>query len=115
MIKNIITSAVTALVVTLIVFGLVGGFQSAPKAGGTTNFDALTLDSGDLTISSGAVSVTSTGTTTASFLSTSATKGFCMSFNATSTNTLLNLTYAASSTAYTTVGVAPIIRFGACN
>lgn len=58
--------------------------------------------------------LTSTGTTTLQLLSTSATKGTCIPFNATSTNTLLNLSFGATSSA-TTVGVEPIIRYGACN
>lgn len=43
MIKNIITSAVTALVVALIVVGLVGGNQSVPSANikGVTNYDTV--------------------------------------------------------------------------
>ena len=59
-------------------------------------------------------SLTSTGTTTLSLLSSSATKGACIPFNATSTNTLLNLTFGATTSA-TTVGVEPIIRYGACS
>lgn len=56
----------------------------------------------------------STATTTLSLLSSSTTQGVCIPFNATSTNTLLNLSFGATSTA-TTVGVEPIIRYGACN
>jgi hypothetical protein len=56
--------------------------------------------------------LTSTATTTLSFLSTSATKGFCINLNATSTNTLLNLT-ATSSTQGNVSGL--VLSYGACN
>lgn len=59
--------------------------------------------------------VTTTATTSLSLLSTSSTKGVCIPFNATSTNTALNLTFAASTTAVSTAGVTPVISYGACN
>lgn len=94
----------------------------SPTDGDATNLTAVTVSRG-LAVgsasqfqvdSSGNIAVTGTATTSLSLLSTSATKGACIPFNATSTNTLLNLTFAASTTAATTVGVAPIIRYGAC-
>lgn len=74
MIKNIITSAVTALVVTIVLIGvgLVGGKQSV-SLGGTTNYDSLGL-SGTLSVtgattiggalSTGDITMTGTGTST---------------------------------------------------
>ena len=55
MIKNIITSAVVALVVAIAVIGLVGG--NSAKLGGTTNYDSLGL-SGTLDVT-GAATVAS--------------------------------------------------------
>jgi hypothetical protein len=43
--KNIITSAITSLVVVLAVLALVGGNQSV-KLGGTTNYDAVDVTDG---------------------------------------------------------------------
>lgn len=94
----------------------------APSDGDATNLTAVTVSRG-LAVgsasqfqvdSSGNIAVAGTGTTSLSLTSSSATKGACIPFNATSSATLLNLTFAASTTAVTTAGVAPIIRFGAC-
>ena len=86
-----------------------GGYNSAKDISTTAGLYGGTLET------TGNVSVSTSGTTTLSLLSTSATKGLCIPLNATSTNTLLNMTFAASSTAVTTVGVIPVIRYGACN
>lgn len=65
---------------------------------------------------SGTLSHTTTGTTTNIETSSSATQGFCQQFNATSSNTLLNITYAATSTTMTQAsGVSGVIRYGACS
>ena len=62
----------------------------------------------------GRMSVLTTGTTTTIFKSSSATQGYCVEFNATSSNTVLNRTYAASSTP-STAGIISVVRYGACN
>lgn len=93
---------------------LSGGLRLVNDAGGDFESDVASVFGSTIT-GSGNLSITTTGTTTASFLSTSTTKGFCLAFNATSTNTLLNMTFAASSTAVSAKGVTPIITFGACN
>jgi len=62
----------------------------------------------------GRMSVLTTGTTTTSFRSSSATQGYCVEFNATSSDTVLNRTYAASTTP-STAGVISVVRYGACN
>ena len=74
----------------------------------TLNVDSTSTLGGTVTLSTAA-------TTTIVALSSSATKGLCLQFNATSTNTLLNMTFAASTTSVWVGGVAPIISYGACN
>lgn len=81
---------------------------------GASTFATVTMGAvttGAIT-SSGNLSVTTTGTTTLSLLSTSATKGFCINLNATSSNTRLNLT-ATSSTQGNVLGM--VLAYGACN
>lgn len=68
----------------------------------------------------GIVLFSSAATTTTKFYSTSSTKGWCTELNATSTNTLLNMTFRATSTAATVgnifpSGIVPVISYGACN
>lgn len=92
-------------------------FYAGLKAGTSNQFvvsEAGAITAVGAVTSTGNLTVTTTGTTTAKFLSTSTTKGYCQQFHATSSATLLNQTYAASSTA-STVGVIPVIRYGACN
>lgn len=66
MIKNIITSAIVALVVAFLVVGLVGGKRAAPtNLGGVTNFDNLTLtttNAATSTIAAGCYQTTATST-----------------------------------------------------
>ena len=78
-------------------------------------YASSTLQVSGLQTNYGNLTLNTTATTTVSLLSSSASKGTCFQFNATSTNTVLNMTFAASTTAWTTVGVAPIISYGACN
>jgi len=94
----------------------------APTDGDATNLTALTLSRG-LAVgsasqfqvdSNGNIAVAGTGTTTLGLTSTSATKGACMNWQATSSATALNVTLAASTTAASTAGVAFIVKYGAC-
>lgn len=105
MIKNIIIG------VLLVACAILGSAYFG-SVGGTTNVDDLVVTS--LT-STGNYSQTTTGTSTTFIKTSSATKGWCAEFHATSSNTLLNMTFAASSTDISTVGVSPIVRYGACN
>lgn len=113
MTKNIIIGVLAVLV-------LVFGFQAfSGGVGGTTNFNDLSIDTlavaGTIT-STGTITNTSTGTSTLFMKSTSAVKGACTEFNATSSATVLNLTYAASTTiSQSTVGVIPVIKYGVCS
>lgn len=62
------------------------------------------------------ISILATGTTTEFKKSSSSTQGWCTEFNATSTNTVLNLTFTASSTAPTNgSGVIATVNYGVCN
>lgn len=62
------------------------------------------------------IAMTSAATTTLFVKSTATAQGWCTEFNATSTNTLVNMVFAASSTAPSTVGgLIPVITYGACN
>lgn len=101
--KNIIISAVTALLVSVIVVALVGGNQSAPQVlGGVTNYDELTLQD--------------TGTTTLKILGGSTTTGGCIEANATSSATRVALTLVAQSTTTNAVsynGFA-LWKYGTC-
>lgn len=114
--KDTIALGLAVIAVVIAIIANLGG--GAPALKGTTNFDDLVVasvsTSGTVT-ALGAISETNSGTSTLNMKSTSATKGWCTEFHATSSNTLLNLTWAASTTAVTTVGVAPIVRYGACN
>lgn len=69
--------------------------------------------------STGSISQSAVGTSTLYMLSSTPGKGFCMQFNATSSATVLNMTFLASSTASVTnifyAGVVPVIAYGACN
>lgn len=112
--KTNITLAIAVIALVVGVTGLVGGNQSVQQLGGTTNFDAMTLDSGNLTLSAGTISQTTTGTSTIKLLTSSATKGTCIEGYATSSNTKINGTFAASTTAATTAGIAFILNYGAC-
>ena len=101
--KNIIISAVTALIVSVIVVALVGGNQSVPQVlGGATNYDEVTLQD--------------TGTTTLKILGGSSTTGACIEINATSSATRSALTFVAMST--TTNAVAyngfALWKYGTC-
>lgn len=87
-----------------------------------TNFSKLTASNGFsvgtsqqfVVSSAGAVTNTSTGTTTVGVTTTSTTKGICFNVNATSSNTAVNMTFAASTTAISTVGIVPVLRYGTC-
>lgn len=67
MIKNIITSAITALVVVIAVIGLVGG--DSTKLGGTTNYDAIGVDCIQLNKGTDALYMATTSTGTAVWIS----------------------------------------------
>lgn len=69
---------------------------------------------GALSTSAGSLSVTGTGTSTVAVTTTSTTKGVCFNLIATSSATAINMTFAASTTAASTVGIAPILRYGVC-
>jgi len=70
--------------------------------------------SGALGTTAGSLSVTGTGTSTVAVTTTSTTKGVCFNLIATSSATAINMTFAASTTAASTVGIAPILRYGVC-
>lgn len=119
-----IIMAVLSVFIGLYTMALVGGNQSDATvlSGGSRFPNGISADTTSPIVgqvrgttfsftSSG--SLTSTGTTSLSFLSSSATQGVCMPFNATSTNTLLNMTFGATTT-NSTVGIEPIISYGAC-
>ncbi len=97
------------------VVALLGNATVAGTLGVTGATSLRTLTVANQLYASSTIMESTTATSTAVFTSSSGTQGFCLQFNATSTNTLLNMTFAASTTAQTTVGVAPIVRYGACN
>lgn len=118
---------VVALVIGLMVgYGLHGSSQSF----GATSCGSITCLSGGLrlvtgnggdfendlpTVLNATTTFTTAATTTTLFLST-ASKGWCSQFNATSSATVLNMTFAATSSAVTTgTGVIPVVAYGACN
>lgn len=97
---------------------VINEFSEGLKAGKTNQFvidNTGTLTASGALVTTGSITATNSGTSTLNMKSTSTTKGFCTEFNATSSATVLNLTYAASTTASTAVGIAPIVRYGACN
>jgi len=106
---------VLAIIAILVgVTALVGGNQSKLGASGTRFPHGLAVGTADVT-TAGGFFMKSAATTTLSILSTSSTQGICIPFNATSTNTLLNLTFRASTTAVSAAGVTPQINYGACS
>lgn len=87
--------SIIALVVAVIALGLnfVHFGDKATLLGGTTNFDAITLDNGNLTLTNGSISIATPTTGT----STVATVG-CLQANATSSATKIKVVFVASST-----------------
>lgn len=90
------------------------------EVGGTSNLQGAvdidsTLNVDSTTTLAGNVTLTTTATTSIVALSTSATKGFCLKFNATSSATVLNMTFMASTTLTQASGVVPVVAYGACN
>lgn len=89
---NKIIGVIAVLAFILSIVGLVGGNQSDSKSfGGTTNYDAIQLDNGDLTITKGNISVANTSTSTISVgnvttYATSSATLICMHPVATTTN-----------------------------
>lgn len=62
------------------------------------------------------ISMLASGTSTMFMKSSSATQGFCMEFNATSSGQVDNLTFAATSSNVTTsTTIIPVVSTGACN
>lgn len=134
MTKNNSTASLVIAILALVIAG-VAMFRSAPAGNdlGTVRFekDSFTegifvgtnrqvgiARTGALT-SSASVALTSTfsqitaGTTTAKFKS-STTKGTCFELNATSTATTINMTFAATTTGQSVVGLIPQLRYGVC-
>lgn len=106
---NIAIGLALVAVVIAILPNLGDRFLGAATSGNTTNFDAVTLDNGDLTITNGdiVVAVPTTGT------STLATVG-CLQANATSSATKIKLVFSPlgatstfSGTAYWSYGTCP--------
>lgn len=96
--------AVIALVLSIV--GLVGGNQPVSKLGGTTNYDAITLDNGNLTVSKGNISVLNTSTSTITVgniqtLATSSATTICIVPSAT------GATSSFSGTVYFKYGTCP--------
>lgn len=117
---KIIAIGIAGIVVGLILSAVIipssnsfGGVYELTARHFTGGFYAGQSDQFSVT-DAGVLSITSTGTTTPSFTSSSATQGVCMQFNATSTNTLLNLTFAATTTQSQASGVGPVVKYGAC-
>lgn len=107
-----VDGAITGLS-TLSVTGAITGLSTANI---TNSVKAANLYASSTVEIDGAITASSAATTTIKALSTHATRGFCLQFNATSTNTLLNMTFLASTTAPTNgSGVIPTVNYGACN
>lgn len=92
--------------------GTTGQF-AVSKAGVVSTTGAIST-SGAVSTSAGSLSVTGTGTSTVAVTTTSTTKGVCFNLIATSSATAINMTFAASTTAASTVGIVPILRYGVC-
>lgn len=115
-----------ALALVAIVIATIALFAAFSHSSGFGNktasfWDALSYKVSGTEIVSASRSATFTGgifsssaTTSVSLLSTSATQGVCLPVNPTSTATLMNLTFAATTTGQSTVGVIPVLRYGAC-
>lgn len=76
-----------------------------PSFGGTTNYDALTLDNGDLTLTNGNIVNSTAGKTmtlTTSNTATSTLKVGCIQMNATSSATTVRITFGPAGNATTT-------------
>jgi hypothetical protein len=130
---NIVASVLAAIALIISIWGAFPTQENFGRASGPQHLqaesfmqglaagarDQFSVSNAGALSSSAAVALTSTfsqitsGTTTAKFQSTSSSKGACFELNATSTNTKINITYAASSTA-STVGVIQVVRYGAC-
>lgn len=98
-------NTIALVVVFVLILVLVGSNQSVPpKQGGVTNFDALTLDNGDLTITNGGITLSTSGKSvsiptgasatstitvgrTQTYATSSATK-ICLDFNTQATTTI---------------------------
>lgn len=89
------TELIVALVAVVIALGAWFAPENAPQFGGTTNYDALTLDNGDLTLTNGIV--------------VSNAAPFCEEFYSTSTATRNRM---IASTTATIEGVDGVITFG---
>lgn len=98
--------ALVAIIVGLVVPG-VGSFGAA-TSGNTTNFDAVTLDNGNLTLTNGSVSIAvpTTGT------STVGTVG-CLQANATSSATKIKVVFSPLGATSTFAGTA-YWSYGTC-
>jgi len=94
----------------------------SPNDSASTNFTQLTASNGLAVGTSqqfqvdanGNIATAGSGTTTVGVTTTSTTKGVCFNLIATSSATAINMTFAASTTAASTVGIAPILRYGVC-
>lgn len=75
--KNIITSAVVALVVALLVVGLVGGKSTKPL-GGITNYDQIAIGTTSPAFATQELIVGGAATTTANVTTTATTAGSCL-------------------------------------
>ena len=107
---NKLTLAIAVL--ALVLAGYVAFAPASMSLGGTTNFDALTLDDGDLTISDGNIRQTTSNSATST-----ASVG-CIQTTATSTATPIRLVPASSgaTTTYTGANAFGVMawQFGTC-
>lgn len=113
---NKIIGGIAVIALILSIVGLVGNKQPVQSSfGGTTNYDALTLDNGDLTITNGNFINSTAGKTmtlTTSNTATSTLKVGCIQMNATSTATNIRLLFSASATTTISGTAAGTVAWG---
>ncbi len=97
---------------------LAGGLRLVSDLGGAFEVDIASTISAALNVTgllstSAGITNIQTGTSTLKLKSTSTTKGFCIEVNATSSNTVMNLT-ATSSTSGSSGSSGLLLSYGAC-
>lgn len=110
-----LVSAATTISTNIVTAGTLQVDSTSNLKGAVDMDSTLNVDSTSTFVGAVTLSSTAAATTTIKALSGSATQGFCLQFNATSSNTLLNMTFAATTTLTQASGVGPVVKYGACN
>lgn len=120
--KNLTIGLIVVGIIAIIALVTPAAKSNTPGFGGVTNYDALTLDNGDLTLTNGNITLTNgnitnstagkTLTLTTSNTATSTLKVGCIQMNATSTATNIRLLFSASATTTISGTAAGTVAWG---